>query len=353
MLAPPPLPRTLAASYRDLESERPAVRASAIEDLARHARRDEEVRGEALARLVGMLTDADPKPRAAAAVVLGELGGAGEVTALLGRVDDDDAYVRQMVVNALGELGDERALPRLRTALGDERPEMRYQAIIALTRVSSDDEEIARALVGATNDDDDAVVHIALRLAEERVDAGRSLDARLVMRAKALLDAPPPLALVAAILLGKAGESAGNSVLVRVVAGERLPGAGRAPEKEDEQAAVELVGALGLDAARPHLEKRAWGLARHVKDTCAFHAVIALARMRHPRAVAQILEGLASRRSEVVASSVVSAGRAKLHEARPRIAALGEGDAPPDLVEAALAALDGEGDKTGEGDERA
>ena len=35
MLAPPPLPRTVEASFRDLTAKKPQVRMSAIEDLAR------------------------------------------------------------------------------------------------------------------------------------------------------------------------------------------------------------------------------------------------------------------------------------------------------------------------------
>ena len=38
MLGPPPLPRNLEAAIRDLDSTRAEVRASAIEDLVRHAR---------------------------------------------------------------------------------------------------------------------------------------------------------------------------------------------------------------------------------------------------------------------------------------------------------------------------
>ena len=170
---------------------------------------------------------------------------------------------------------------------------MRYQAIIAFARVADDPDEVGRALLAATNDDDDAVVHIALRIAEERLDAGKPVDARLVTRAKALLDASSPhLALVAAIFLGKSGDSAGNALLLRVVRGDKIKG--QAPEKEDERAAVELVGELGLEEAEPHLARRAWGMMHFVRDTCVFHAKIALARMGHPRAVAEILADLES-----------------------------------------------------------
>ena len=80
------------------------------------------------------------------------------------------------------------ALPRLRRGLTEKRSEMRYQSIIAFARLCEDAKEVGQALLTATNDDDDAVVHIALRIAEERLDAGKALDERLVTRARALLD---------------------------------------------------------------------------------------------------------------------------------------------------------------------
>jgi HEAT repeat protein len=339
MLAPPQLPRTLEASIRDLDSAKPDIRASAVNDLLRHARGDDAVRERAIPLLQKLLDDTQSKVRAAAAVGLADLAAKDAVPALLRAVDDDDAYVRQMVLNTLGELADTRALPRLRRALTEKRPEMRYQAIIAFARVADDDTEIGQALLTATNDDDDAVVHIALRIAEERLDAGKPVEPRLVTRAKALLEAPSPhLALVAAIFLGKAGDTAGNRLLLRVVRGEKVNG--QAPEKEDERAAVELVGELGLDEAKSHLEKRAWGVMHFVRDTCVFHAKIALARMGHPRAVAEIMNDLQATRPDVLGGAVVAAGRARLAKARPLIEKLTAAAVDPELVKEALARLE-------------
>jgi HEAT repeat protein len=341
MLAPPQLPRNLEASVRDLDSARPEIRASAISDLLRHARGDEAVRERAIPLLQKRLDDEQSKVRAAAAVGLADLHASDAVPALLRAVDDDDAYVRQMVLNTLGELADPRALPRLRRALTDKRPEMRYQAIIAFARVADDAAEIGQALLAATNDDDDAVVHIALRVAEERLDAGKDVDPRLVTRAKALLESTSPhLALVAAIFLGKAGDDAGRALVLRVVRGEKI--AGQAPEKEDERAAVELAGEIDLTDARPHLERRAWGMMHFVRDTCAFHAKIALARMGHPRAIAEILKDLDSDRPDVLAGAVVAAGRARLVKARPAIERIPTVAVDPELVREALSRLSGE-----------
>ncbi len=339
MLAPPQLPRNLEASFRDLDSTKPETRVSAIHDLLRHAREDEAVRTRAIPLLEMRLADVMPKVRAAAAVGLADLVASDAVPALLRSVDDDDAYVRQMVLNALGELGDARALPRLRRALTDPRAEMRYQAIIAFARLCEDPTEVGKALLTATNDDDDAVVHIALRIAEERLDAGKAVSELMVTRARALLESGSThLKVVAAILLGKSGEKDGNALLLRVVRGDTI--AGESAEKEDERAAVELCGALGLEEARPHLERRAWGLKRLVRDTCVFHAKIALARMGHPRATSEIMQDLESPRPDVLGGAVVSAGRARLAQARPRIAALAAGLVDAELVKEALAQLD-------------
>lgn len=338
MLAPPQHARNLEASIRDLDSARPETRVSAISDLLRHARADDAVRARAIPLLLKRLDDAQSKVRAAATVGLADLAAHEAVPALLRAVDDDDAYVRQMALSSVGELGDTRALPRLRRALDEKRPEMRYQAIIAFCRVADDPSEIDQALLTATNDDDDAVVHIALRVAEERLDTGKPVDARLVTRAKALLESPSPhLALVAAIYLGKAGDAAGNPLLLRVVRGDKING--QAPEKEDERAAVELVGELGLQAAKPHLEKRAWGVMHFVRDTCVFHAKIALARLGHPRAIAEILADLDSPRPDVLGGAVVAAGRARLVAARPRIERITSAAVDPELVREALARL--------------
>jgi HEAT repeat protein len=336
MLAPPPLPRTLDASIRDLQSTNPKTRVSAIADLLRHARADADVAAAAIPLLLVCLDDAQAAVRAAAAVGLADLRAKEAVLALVRAASDDDAYVRQMALSALGELRDARALPCLRRALADKRPEMRYQAIIALSRVEADDDELDRALVTATHDDDDAVVHIALRVAEERQDEGKTASSHLLARARAVLAGETKaLSLVAAIVLAKAGESDGHDLLLRVVAGTL-----RVPEKEDERAAVELVGELGLKTATPHLEKRAWGLMRHVSDTSAFHAKIALARLGHPRAIDEIMNDLDSKRPEVRAAAVVAAGRARVAPARSLIARFPAASVDPELVREALLRLD-------------
>ncbi len=338
MLGPPPLPRNLEASLRDLDSARADVRASSIEDLVRHARGDDDVRAKAIKLIAKRVKDENARVRAAACIALGDLRAFEQVDDLVGAVDDEESHVRQMALNALGEIEDDRALPRLRQALKDARPEMRYQAIIAYARVADESASIEQALLDATNDKDDAVAHIALRIAEERLDEGIRPEERLLARARALhKKGTPHLALVAAILLAKAGEEDAHATLLSIVRGGRIRGV--APEKEDERAAVELVGELGLEEAVPALERRAYGLARHIRDTCTFHAKIALARMGHERAVSEILRDLDSTRPDVLGAAVVSAGRARIADAKPKIEKLTSAAVDPELVKEALRRL--------------
>src|SRR5205823_6660385 len=97
MLAPPPLPRTLDASLRDLTSARPETRASAIVDLARHAGGSDDVRRRALPLLEKALRDdASAAARSAAAVALADLHAEEALPALLLAIEDADVHVRQM-----------------------------------------------------------------------------------------------------------------------------------------------------------------------------------------------------------------------------------------------------------------
>jgi len=357
MLAPPPLPRTVEASFRDLDASRPEVRASSIEDLARHALRDPSVRARAIPPLERALHDEVAGVRSTAAIALADLRAKEALQGLLVAIEDADAHVRQMALSALGEIGDCRAAPRLKRALTDARPEVRYQAIIAYVRVIPEGADCAAeaelALSAAMDDADEAVRYIALRLVEERVDAGASAGlAALLAKIDAMLEAsakqPPHIVVVAAIVLAKASKQNESVVstehrkracdlLLRVVDGRfRLPSG---PAREDEREAVELAGALGMTEAIPALERRAFGLKHLVADTCAYAATIALARMSHPRACAELLADLRSSRRATCEAAVVAVGRARLHAAKPIVAGLTAHDADPDFIARTLEQL--------------
>ncbi len=347
MFPPSPLPRNLEASFRDLGSEKAATRASAVRDVVRHALRGDATRARAIPLLERALRDDESAAvRSEAAVALADVAAQEALPSLLVAVEDDDAHVRQMAISALGEIGDARATQRLERALRDDRPEVRYQAVIAFSRVAKDDAaSVARALARALDDDDAAIRYIAMRVAEEFQTDGEPLrDDRLRSRAAELMAGPDDdAAVVAALYLARLGDEGARALVLDVVAERR-----RTPELEDEQACVEMAGELGMQAAMPHLEARAWGTRRALRTllawgagdrrSCAWHARIALARLGHERARAEILADLASRRRETREAAVVAAGRARLHEARPTLEKLG-GNVDAALVREALVRL--------------
>jgi len=332
MLSPSLLPRNLEAAFRDLASEKPATRASAIRDVVRHALLASDTRARAVPLLERALReDTAAAVRSQAAVALADVSAGEALAALLMAVEDEDPHVRQMAIAAIGEIGDVRATQRLARALSDERPEVRYQAVIAYARVVKDDAHaVANALARALEDADEAIRYIAMRVAEEHGIDGEPLrDPRIVARAEGLVDAADPaVSVVAAIYLARLGLETGKRIVLDVVAGTR-----RTPELEDEQACVDLAGELSLREAIPDLERRAWGSRRLLRTvlswgagdgaSSAWHARIALARMGHAKARGDILADLASWRRETREAAVVAAGRARLAEARGLLEHLG------------------------------
>jgi HEAT repeat protein len=326
-----PLPRTLEASVRDIASDRPPVRTSAIADLVRHAQQGDAARERAIPLLEKALRDEVNAVRSAAALALADLRADAALPALIVAVEDPDPLVRQMALTALGEIGDARARQRIERALCDERPEVRYQALIAFVRIAeADDGDCRAAIERALDDADSNIRHIALRLAEEHHVTGVEDKARSV-----LADPNRAVAIVAAMILARAHDAEGEKALLGFVA------SGAGAHREDEQAAVELAGELGLKSAIPDLERRAWGLGRVVRDTCAWHAKIALARLGHERATAEIVAELGSWRRESRDAAVVAAGRAHLTSARGAIVALRERGGDPRLIAEALELIDG------------
>lgn len=344
MFTPSALPRNLEASFRDLASERPATRASAVRDVVRHALRSDATRARAIPLLERALKDdAAAGVRAEAAVALADVAASEALPTLLVAVEDDDAHVRQMALAAIGEIGDARATQRLERALRDSRPEVRYQAVIAYARVAKNDAPaVASALVRALDDEDPAIRYIAMRVAEEQ--AVTLKDERLAARAADLVEGPDPaVAVVAALYLARIGREPGAEVVLDVVAEKR-----DAPELEDEQACVEAAGELEMRQAIPFLERRVWGRRRALRTlfafgagdhaSCAWHARIALARLGHERARDDILRDLGSWRRETREAAVVAAGRAGMNEARQALENLG-GSVDAALVREALVRL--------------
>jgi HEAT repeat protein len=340
MLGYRPLLRTFEACTRDLASKSADVRRSAVSDLVHHAHNAEPVRSQAIAKIARALSDQAPPVRSTAALALAEVSAREALTELCAALSDPDAYVREMAMTALGEIGDAQALPNVAEAFATGGPELRYQAVIAYARLQKDDAAgAARFLSDALSDEEPKVRYIALRVAEEY--------SLVLANAEACLnDSDSMVRLAAAIYLGKHAHAQeqrvcrakARAMVEDVVRSGTLQGA--TVPKEDEAEAVELMGAWNCKGVLPDLEKRAFGLRRVLRDTCVFHAKIALARLGHPKAAREILEGLQSASASTRASSVVAAGRARMQGAKPRLQALRNDAAIGEqLVEEALALL--------------
>lgn len=316
MFQAPSLPRTLAASLRDIESKQAKVRESAVHDLVRHA---DEAREDVVRVLEKALRDDEaPGVRSAAALGLADVGGTEALSALVVAMEDADVHVRQMAITALGEIGDSRATERLRRALSDQRAEVRFQAVIAFARVCKDRAAVVEALLARMRDADPLVCHIALRVAEEEAERnGGEIDPAVLDRAKELLQHESARVRVgAAIALARAGSRLGAKVLVALVGGSI-----KTDEQEDEATVIELVGDLGIEQARVGLEKRAFG-GIFLRDRHAWHARVALARMGHERAVREIVRELDAWDRSKRTLAVAAVGRARIRTAEPKLRAM-------------------------------
>lgn len=331
-----PLARNLGAALRDLRDPKPKVRVSAANDLARYI---EDERTRVVEGLLGALDDAAVEVKTVAAELLGDAKASEAIDPLLRLVDDPATPVREAAIRALGAIGDAKAKARLEKGTRDKRPDVRFQSVMAFARVAPR-EEAVKALVQATHDEDEFVVHIALRMAEEIADReGEGLDDRLVERAARLVDhARPRVRAVAAIVLASADDARGDDVLSAVVRGEIAT-----PDHEDVAAALELVGQRRLRDTIPALERRAFGGVLGIgRDPLGWHARTALAAMDHPRATKEILAELRSRQRHLRLMGIGAAGRARLAAAVPILKEMQRDPRREDpAIDAALAEIEG------------
>jgi HEAT repeat protein len=340
-----PLPRSLAATFRDVQSGKPRVRLSAVSDLVRWAEGDERER--CVAELVQLLgRDPDLEVRAAAALALADAAAAESLGPLIAAAEHGSSRVRQMALVAIGELaepGEPSALLALRASLRSELPALRFQALVAAHRLLEEpalQPELERALA----DDEAKVRYVACRIVEERYFAPGSV-AKPAAACAAVLDAlsellgdpDPAVALAAAIPLARSGSERARDCVVTALNHSR-----GAAQVEDEQAAIELCADLELRAARPGLMARAWGGWLGGSSPLAFQARVALARLGDARACGHILRGLSSWSRDTRTRAVAAAGQARLEAAQQRLLEMrgDERQADPESVSEALRALD-------------
>ncbi len=330
------LPRHLRAALTDVEHASPAVRRSAVRDLARFGVEPE--RDAAIGALQKALRDVDADVRADAVLALSDLGAEGALPELLRLLGDVHLRVRQMALLGLGELAsseDGEVLGRIGSFLNAGEPALRFQALAAWARLVP--ERLLEVVLERMRDSDPEVRALSLRLAEERWAESPSelpSDLEVALRNR-LGDDAPEVRLLAAVLLARKGLSTDALALLGAV--ERRLGV---REPADEQIAIELCGVLGLHEATRALRRRAFGLFGWSRDPFCWHARVALARMGDPRAVQVILDGLRARAWHTRAVAADSAGRAGLVQALPRLEELrSDPRLDPELLETAIAAL--------------
>jgi hypothetical protein len=309
-----PLPRTIAAALRDLEAKRPEVRRSALIDLVRFA--DSSERQQVVVELGRSLrTDTDPSVRAIAAVAIADSGLTELLPNLLVALEDGAPRVQQMALLALGEVGaniDIASLERIRPLLQSPLPALRYQALVAWSRLLA--ERGMAELVAALADDDAEVCWVAWSLIEERIDAvlpAKEASGSAPAGERTRQGTAPDTAALMAALLPHVNRA---SLRVRIVAASVMLRLGDASHmalllerigrpagvrREDLVALIQRFGRFNYEPAR------GW-LARHARrgwfeGALGWPAMVALAALGDSAAqtaIVQELDAVSARRRE-------------------------------------------------------
>ncbi len=337
-----PLPRSLGATFRDAEHEKPRIRISAIADLARWVGTQD--RESCVRKLIALVeTDTDVEVRATAALALADAGAAEGLGALLEAAHAGPPRLRQMALVAIGELaepGDAAAIRVVLGALRCDAPALRFQALVAAGRLLTS-EQLLPCLLTALSDAESKLRYVACRIADERFSRNEGVEDAAVASLNARFcelcaDPEREVALAAAVSLAARGSAPAIELMIRALNGRR-----GFSQIEDEQAAIELCADMHLDAARPGLAARAFGGIFGGSSPLAFQARVALARLGDERACQQIVRGLSSWSRSTRAQSVAAAGLARLQAARPRLLEMrANGRADQSSVDEALLALD-------------
>jgi HEAT repeat protein len=337
VFVPSPLPRTRAAALRDLASEKEATRVAALRELVPHLLGEppSSTLDAEIDAVVRTLRDPSAIVRVEAATALADLAvlpaARAAMPALLRAQDDEHPHVAQFALVAAVALAtaagpplqDDPLLDRARDAvlraLADERPELRYQATIGWTALEGNDALWLARHRARFSDEDPEVRYVAVRIFEERLRGTLAASSAGEVLVPLLDDGSEAVALAAAITLGGVGDRRAVPILTNVIVNRHIRNEKPAPE--DEAEAVELAGPLGLTACIPALQRRAFGILRHVRDTCTLQARTALAHLGDARACASIEADLGEEPRKALAAAI-SAARAGLLPLRARVDAV-------------------------------
>ena len=310
------LPRKLEAALVDVKDPKAKVRISAVHDLVQYAQW--ESGKAAVSALEEALRDEDIEVRCAACVAIADAGASAAARAVRALLSDGHVKVRQMALLALGEVAprrDPEIVGAIRPFVTATAPSLRFQSLHAFALVEPPREDLRDVLVAALDDSDSEVRYLAVRLLEENFveeDGAMNADVEAAFR-HALDDTELRVQLAAAIALPAEGaDERIRSLLVRAAGAK-----GSDRVDEDLAHAIERCGELQLRDAIPALEVRAFRGLR--KDALSFQSRIALARMGSAKAKQSILADLRSWNRDRRNQGVVSAGQARMVEARENL----------------------------------
>ena len=293
----PPLAPTFEAALRDVHAEKVGFRVAAAKRLSEAL---EKQRDAAIMGLAELARDPEGVVRQAALEGLGELRAKAQIELLIRAFDDEHLGARQAAVWSAGQIAPERIHGATVALLNDPHPEMRYAAVLTLSRQGVENaEHVARALGDADawvralsaeclaeiraapwvdeiaallEDPDDAVrfaaaralanfddkrgaptLRAALSVQDRAFEAAvalgdlRDADSHRALRKSARRRLGSPIVRAAAARgLIRLGDPEGIAVLARILRSWRI---------EARQYAVELVGALGLTSLLPDLRR--------------------------------------------------------------------------------------------------
>jgi len=205
---------TFEAALRDLAAGSPKARAAAAHALGDVIEPVEKRR--AVDALIRALGDDHPQVRMEACVALGELREPGALPHLIKRLDDGIAAVRQNAAIALGTIGHVDGFEPLAEALTQGPPDLRFQAATSLAEI-----DLARAFdheVTALGDGDGEVVGAAaLAVGAIGKHEASKRDAAVAALTRKLDHASAGTRFDVAYALAELGDPAGRDVLVAAV----------------------------------------------------------------------------------------------------------------------------------------
>jgi len=297
------------------------VRAAAAHDLSQYI--DSSAAATVVSKLEQLaLEDSVIEVRVAAMLALVDGGAKQSVGSMVQLARSGVPRIRQIALLALAELaepGQTEAIGAAMQAVVSPLPALRYQGLVALKSLQQDDS--TNVIMNQLTDEDSEVRWVAVRLLEElcirecpddSVPVNPNRNAVKDAVRPLLKDLSPRVALAATLLLSRLRDA----TAVESLAGWLARSAAKL-DPQDEQAAIELAGQLGLASAKADLERRAWPLLWEGPTT--WTARVALAQLGDARARQSILQNLFSNSPMKCARAIEAAGKVRLEQARARL----------------------------------